>query len=62
MTDLLSIQLLKDYEEVFPAGIGKWCPLPEWVGGTLERRLAESRWVGTEIENFLPGSEDKESG
>lgn len=27
----------------------------------MERRFAESRWVGTDTENFLPGSEGRET-
>lgn len=32
MTALPSVQLLKDYEELFPVGIGKLYSLPKWVG------------------------------
>lgn len=59
-TNLLSIQLLEDYEEVLPVGVGKWCSLSEWLNRCPRRGdlQSESRWVGTETEHFLPGAED----
>lgn len=49
----LSTQLLEGCEEVFPVGLGKRPSLP----ARGKRRLAGSRWVGTEAEGFLPGAE-----
>lgn len=44
---------------LYRLGNGVLC-LNGWAGA-LMRRLAESRWVGTEIENFLSVSEDREA-